>query len=112
MMRPARCRRDSIRVRWPFGSRIELDNWLPLFALLLWSPSITRAEATFEVEPGRRIALVDGEPAIWEDVYTTPDGQVEEYLRHHKQGITVTEDEMPVFGAFTASVIERIQRVL
>jgi hypothetical protein len=111
-VKPDRPLLKGLRLRWPFDSRIELENWLPLFALLLWSPGITRAEAVFEVEPGRRIALVDGQPALTEEVYTAADGQAEEYLRHHKQGITVDEDELPAFTAFTGSVVERTQCVL
>lgn len=111
-VQPDRPLLKGLRLRWPFESRIELENWLPLFALLLWSPGITRAEAVFEVEPGRRIALVDGRPTLTDEVYTAPNGQEEEYLQHHKQGITVTADEVPAFTAFTTSIIERTQRVL
>lgn len=60
---------QGLRFRWPYGSTTDLDNWLPLFTLLLWSPDITRAEAAFGVEPGRHIARTDGEPAVWESVY-------------------------------------------
>lgn len=102
----------GLRLLWTFDSRIELDHWLPLFALALWSPDVTRAEAVFEVEPGRRIALVDGQPVLTEEVMTASDGREEEYLLHRKQGITVTEQELPAFTAFTVSIAERAQRVL
>lgn len=103
---------QGLRVRWPYGSTTDLKNWLPLYALLLWSPDITRAEAVFEVEPGRHIARTDGEPAIWESVFTTSDGQPHEYMRHHKQGMTLTDDQLAAFASFTGSVLERTLRIL
>src|SRR5262249_28882410 len=39
-------------------------------------------------------------------------GREEEYLLHRKQGVTVTEQELPAFTAFTVSITERAQRVL
>lgn len=91
---------------------IEHENWVPLLALALWSPSITRAEAIYEVERGRYVFLGIGKPVLFPEEVDLPDGTVGEHLVHDTEGMYLSAAEVPAFTAFTATVVERVERVM
>jgi hypothetical protein len=94
-----------------WDTRIELEHWLPLLALHLWSAEATQAEAVYEVQAGRLVDFVDGAPSWTDESYDTPEGVVLAY-QHDRDGCTVTNEQLPAFQAFTSSVVDRINRVL
>jgi len=111
-MRPERRVSAGTHLTWHFDTLIEVENWIPLLTLALWSPGITRAEAAYEVEPGRRVSPAGGRPVTAPNVFVGADGVEEEFEDHIRSGISISEAEIPAFTAFTAAVVERVDRVI
>ncbi|MBO1418886.1 HEPN domain-containing protein [Streptomyces sp. FH025] len=92
-------------------SRPELLHWQPLLILMLWSSELTRMQASYEVEPGRRVGLDHGTPGIETHVAAADDDVMVEYEVHEKGFYEVLPEDRERFAAFCAWADDRIRKV-
>ncbi|MEV7776583.1 hypothetical protein [Kitasatospora sp. NPDC086791] len=99
------------RLSLAMRSRPELLHWQPLLILMLWSSELTRMQASYEVEPGRRVSLAHGTPGIETRAAATDDDVMIEYEVHEEGFYEVVPEDQERFAAFCAWADNRIRKV-
>ncbi|MFI9585567.1 hypothetical protein ACIHCQ_27820 [Streptomyces sp. NPDC052236] len=99
--------------QWDMRSREELLHWKPMLPLLLWSPELTRVQALYKVERGRRVRLDYGQPIVVNTYeYDEDAGEYVDRDEFESGSYRVEESELERFAAFCQTVNHRLEEVL
>ncbi|MHA6757321.1 hypothetical protein [Streptacidiphilus sp. PAMC 29251] len=91
--------------------RPETEHWQPLLPLLLWSPELTRIQANYQVERGRRVRLDQGSPSIWMTYHPDDDLEDDDLEEFDCGDYRVGADDVGEFTVFCKEVVDRMQQV-